>query len=358
MKTKIIVFGKNQQDSNVKDIYFNGKVIHRSQKYKYLGNLLSETQTNQGDIFRYTYEHLCNKARNALFSIEKKLNHLGVLPPKIAIHLFKSNIEPVLTYVCEVWGFHKKGTEAIDTFSLRFLKTLLKIKPSTSTIMVYGELGFIPPSVDAHIKILCYYNRLRHLPREKLVRRTFACLMSLHNLGLNTWIGSVKELARRLQFDIEDTNITNFKLTCKNHVRNSFIENWTHQINDIHTNPIVRPYTIFKHSFGFEPYLKQISNTRYRNALTKLRVSSHSLAIERGRHLGIAIQGRLGTVCNVIEDEKHFLFECCINEELRFIFNSRVSQLYPQYQYLDSDQKLVFLFEIENEQLIKWVGKC
>ena len=78
MKTKILVFGKNQQDSNVKDIYFNGKVIHRSQKYKYLGNLLSETQTNQGDIFRYTYEHLCNKARNALFSIEKKLNHLGV----------------------------------------------------------------------------------------------------------------------------------------------------------------------------------------------------------------------------------------------------------------------------------------
>ena len=44
-------------------------------------------------------------------------------------------------------------------------------------------------------------------------------------------------------------------------------------------------------------------------------------------------------------------------EELRFIFNSRVSQLYPHYQYLDSDQKLVFLFKIENEQLITWVGK-
>ena len=274
MKTKILVFEKNQQDSNVKDIYFNGKVIHRSQKYKYLGNLLLETQTNQGDIYRYTDEHLCNKARNALFYIEKKLNHLGVLPPEIAIHLFKLNIEPVLTYGCEVWGFHKKGTEAIDTFSLRFLKTLLKIKPSTSTIMVYGELGCIPPSVDAHSKTLCHYNRLRHLPREKLVRRVFDCLMSLHNQWFTTWIGSVKELAQRLRF--EDRHITNFKLTSKNHVRNAFIENWTNQINDIHTNPIVRTYAIFKHSFGFEPYLKQISNTRYRNALTKLRVSSHS----------------------------------------------------------------------------------
>ena len=283
------------------------------------------------------------------------MNHLGVLPQKIAINLFKSNIEPVLTYGCEVWGFYKKGTEAIDTFLLGFLKSLLKT--STSTIMVYGELGFIPPSVDAQIKVPCYYNRLRHLPREKLVRRVFDCLLSLQNQGFNTWIGSVKELARRFRFDIEDTNITNFKLTCKNHVRNSFIENWTHQINDIHPNPIVRTYAIFKDSFGFEPNLKQISNTRYRNAITKLRVSSHSLAIERGRHLGTAIQKRLCTVRNVIEDEKKIMFECCINEELRFIFNSRVSQLYHQYHYLDSDQKLVFLFEIENEQLITWVGK-
>ena len=61
MKTKILVFGKNQQDSNVKDIYFNGEMVHRSQKYKYIGNLLSETQTNQGDIFRYTYEHFVTK---------------------------------------------------------------------------------------------------------------------------------------------------------------------------------------------------------------------------------------------------------------------------------------------------------
>ena len=119
----------------------------------------------------------------------------------------------------------------------------------------------------------------------------------------------------------------------------------------------MRNYAIFKHYFRFEPYLKQISNTRYKNAITKLRVSSHSLAIERGRHLGTAIQERLCNVCNVIEDKTHFLFECCINEELRFIYNSRVSQLYPQYQYLDSNQKLVFLFEIENEQLITWVRK-
>ena len=52
-----------------------------------------------------------------------------------------------------------------------------------------------------------------------------------------------------------------------------------------------------------------------------------------------------------------FPFECCTYEELRFILDWRVTQLCPQYQYLDSDQKLVYLFEIENEQLITRCGK-
>ena len=53
----------------------------------------------------------------------------------------------------------------------------------------------------------------------------------------------------------------------------------------------------------------------------------------------------------LIEDEKHFLLECCINHELRFLFDSRVNQLYPQYKYLDNNQKLVLLFQIEIEHL-------
>ena len=81
--------------------------------------------------------------------------------------------------------------------------------------MIYGKLGFIPPSVDAHIKILCYHNHLHHLPREKSVRLAFDGLMSLHNQGFNTWIGSVKKLVRRLRFDTENANVRNFKMICK-----------------------------------------------------------------------------------------------------------------------------------------------
>ena len=107
-RRKFLYLEKNYELSDVNDIYFNWEVIHRSQKYKYLGNLISKTQTIRGDIFRHTYEYLGNKATHALFSMNKKLSHLGALLPKLAMRLFKSNIEPILTYGCDVWGSIKR----------------------------------------------------------------------------------------------------------------------------------------------------------------------------------------------------------------------------------------------------------
>ena len=74
-RRKFLYLEKNNDLSDVNDIYFNGETNHRSQKYKYLGNFISETQTIRGDIFRQTYEYLCNKATNALFSINKKVSY-------------------------------------------------------------------------------------------------------------------------------------------------------------------------------------------------------------------------------------------------------------------------------------------
>ena len=83
------------------------------------------------------------------------------------------------------WGSIKDELSDWHIFA-KIPKIIFKIKPSTNTIMVNGELDFIPPSFDAHIKILCYHIRLRNLPREKSIRRAFDCFMSLHNQGSNT----------------------------------------------------------------------------------------------------------------------------------------------------------------------------
>ena len=47
-----------------------------------------------------------------------------------------------------------------------------------------------------------------------------------------------------------------------------------------------------------------------RIGITKIRLSSHSLYVERGRWLKIQKDKRVCIICNVIEDEYHCLVEC------------------------------------------------
>ena len=60
-----------------------------------------------------------------------------------------------------------------------------------------------------------------------------------------------------------------------------------------------------------ENYLK-LNNTNNRKALTQIRTSSHTLAIETGRWKKLKREERLCKHCNrnQIEDEQHLIFDC------------------------------------------------
>ena len=77
--------------------------------------------------------------------------------------------------------------------------------------------------------------------------------------------------------------------------------------------------------FQFQTYLEQINVFKYMQALSKLRMSSHRLAIKSGkwaRPTSIPINDRKCVHCNVLEDEFHFVIECKIFIELRTTFVS------------------------------------
>ena len=100
-----------------------------------------------------------------------------------------------------------------------------------------------------------------------------------------------------------------FKAHCKELVRRKFIESWKCELNDLDKKPILRMYKLIKTDFSMEPYLNLIKEAKYRRSLTKLRLSSHNLEIERGRHtkpVTPAIE-RLCIVCGVVDDELHFV---------------------------------------------------
>jgi hypothetical protein len=51
-------------------------------------------------------------------------------------------VKPILLYGSEIWGF-SKNIQCLEKVQLRFCKLLLKLKTSTPSYMIYGELGLL-----------------------------------------------------------------------------------------------------------------------------------------------------------------------------------------------------------------------
>lgn len=86
-------------------------------------------------------------------------------------------------------------------------------------------------------------------------------------------------------------------------------------------------YCKYKVEFIIEPYLLNVKSDILRIALTRFRLSSHSLAIETGRFLKVERENRLCLFCNqrCIETEFHFLLVCGKYRDLRCLFLNRYS---------------------------------
>ena len=104
-------------------------------------------------------------------------------------------------------------------------------------------------------------------------------------------------------------------------------------------------YSHLKTEPGLEEYLLHIPNIKHRQSLSRLRLSSHSLNIETGRHRKAAREDRICTLCrNGIEDETHFLITCPCYKEIRAKFPDLFSSICPE----DDLSKALLLLKKEN----------
>lgn len=357
LKTKVMVFGSGCKEVCVR---FNGKVLECVKQYKYVGNLVTSIRKRNEDVLRDNYKYLGGKARQAIFALFKRLKGTGTLPINIMLFLFESLIKPILAYGSEIWGCKVRATEMMDKVFLWYSRTLLKVKQTTSNTIVFGEVGMLPPSIACHMQTLCYYNRLRLMNDDCLVKKVFNELQRLESVGINTWVTSVRELALRNQIDIDHgINPRYFKTNCKLLLRHNFVNNWQSHLNDEIHNPILRTYTLYKSEFGMEPYLIMIHKHKHRIAFTKLRSNSHTLGIERGRYTKpkTPVEQRLCPVCRLVDTEKHFMLQCSINQTERIELFRKIKTSNPEFFNLSIHSQFTSLMSSKNEQILNWIGK-
>ena len=196
------------------------------------------------------------------------------------------------------------------------------------------------------------------IPDTKIAKQVYNELDKLHQCGVKTWVTKARELAEQYEVDIS-SKIHNLKKYCKIMISNCYKHRWLWEDTNLSRNPILRTYSMFKTELCFDKYLGAITDCRYWSAMTKLRPSSHTLEIERGRYTKPKTDNseRLCPLCNAVEDEIHFLANCKLYEAERLRFLSKLMTKIRHFNELDDVEKSILLMTSEDNQIVTWTGK-
>ena len=92
------------------------------------------------------------------------------------------------------------------------------------------------------------------------------------------------------------------------------------------------------------------------SAFAKFRSGIAPLRLETGRYENLAVNQRTCFNCREsVESEKHVLLHCPLYEDLQYEMFYEASQVNPQFDILNDDEKIVYLFSSTN--IVKILAK-
>ena len=308
-KTKIVIFRKGSRVSKKEKWVYKGNALEVVNCFKYLGIVLACGGSNH-----ITQKTLSVQAKKACFGLLKNVNDFSNMPVTVLCDLFDKTILPILNYGCELWGFGK--ADDIERVHLWFCKVILKVKSSTVNEMVYGEVGRHPVFIDRNLQILRYWFKILKSPDDRLIKHVYAgmCRRCENGNDDKNWSWHVKNLLFTYGFGhvwvnqgVGDEQA--FYKCFLQRQKDMYQQSFTEKVNGYSKTRLYRHiYEIYQIPF----YIECVYNIRYRQAITKLRTCNHRLYSETGRwrRPPVPFDERICSLCDVLEDEYHFVLIC------------------------------------------------
>jgi len=291
---------------------------------------------------------------------------------KNCLHVFDHTIKPILLYGSEIWGCFKPFKKVLkkddisfdkiypnlfaDKLHIKFCKFILGVNKKATNFAVLSELGRFPLHFDIIKSKIRYWYRLENLGSSfPLLKEAYLDSKSLLQSKIPSWYGSMNFLLQNIKGISDLATTTNFRFNrlYRKSIYQFYEEQWRKQRKKQADGKLCS-YICFKTNFGLEKYLLLLKNSEQRKNLTRLRISAHRLHIEQGRYQGIPCQNRICNRCtsNEIDDEVHFLFSCTSSQDDRYYMNSKINSLCSNFNSLNSNQKLIWLLNTENVEIL------
>jgi hypothetical protein len=317
-KTNLVIFNKKSLKENKEVVYMGTTVIKTIESYTYLGLNL-----HMNGSMTTTVNALRVKAMRAMYALRKFIER-ECLSFKSLKNLFSSLIKPILSYGAAIWGPLQPVSTALvktltnrgvgdadliklvakiardppETVQLKYIKWALGVHKYASNIGCWGDSGTLP-IVDFNTRqALKYLKRLEGMDGNFLVKKALEDQIT-HNLS---WYSAINCIRSNLGENINikeplyDTFKSAWNLAAQKQTKLDF-------------------YRKLKPAFASSPegYLAGISDYNHRSTITRLRISSHHLAIETGRYEGKDRKDRICMTCALgeVDSEDHFISSCC-----------------------------------------------
>ena len=205
--------------------------------------------------------------------------------------------------------------------------------------------------------------RIQLMPDDSIMKQVHRELLALFHDGHDNWADRDNSLFVKFNVPCADldsiipNNFYNFLSNFRENRNRKFMIDWLRELNGLSPNCKLRTNHIFKTDFCIEPHLLCIQNKKHQWAMTRLRVSSHKLQIEAGRHSlpTVPIGDRLCTYCeqNVIDDENNFMMTCNFHDAERESVFAIINPHLDIRDHIDTMGKFDAILESRDLQVIK-----
>lgn len=309
-KTKMVLFRHGAGKRKIKNLQvnftFSNEIIGYEDTYCYLGITFHRAGKWTDQV-----EGAKTKGRRSSLQLREKLRKLHGLPTKEITNLFKACVQSATLYGCEIWG--TGPVQKLETIQCDFAKMALGVRRTTPNAGAISELGLLPYQHLITYRTIKFWTRIisENLPlQQQAYVRLLNCEgmswctqveRKLNSLGLGSaWIyqriNNPKQFLGQVLARIKSCHTQEFDATIRDKSRLSVLAS-------LQTDPCRLSRYL---SMDLSPYLKK--------TLSRLRLSSHTLGIEKGRWQKPIIpqSERLCIFCdlNEVDSEEHFIFEC------------------------------------------------
>ncbi|KAJ7760064.1 hypothetical protein DFH07DRAFT_691165, partial [Mycena maculata] len=323
-KCLIQVFGPKQKTNPC--FHLGGHYVQQVQKACYLG-IWFETGTKF--IWREQYRMKAKKATTAANVILGLERFVGTLPAWDMRTLYMARVDPYLIAGCEVClDIQDKSLKLLEKVQLKFLRRMLGVGSRCLKAVLFSETGIWPIKyrrLYLALKNLCHLLGLRDSDRPAW--NALQESIALARAKQISWMTDLRILLGSLYVPVEldisvdlDVSAVQSAMQAVKKSMEAWIDNEivTSSRTDLLEGRLERDKDtgkLVKKTLDFRHYLR-VKTADHRRALTRMILSSHSLAVERRRwtERGKSIVPREWRLCRFceesVEDPAHAMFLC------------------------------------------------